>query len=147
MKQINLFVMNNNQDKTTTHYTHKPWALVAGEMRVKSVGLHVLFKIRRWCAHKTAFETNLLILFYVYLVNEWTRPDTRPSVADGWAGAEMRVFSLFDSMVTDGPTNGRTNGRTDKASYRVACPQLKRSSSFLARYSNILLSSESVIGG
>ena len=47
-----------------------------------------------------------------------TRPDTRPSVADGRAGAEMRVFPLFDSMVTD--------GRTDKASYRVACPQLKR---------------------
>ena len=51
-----------------------------------------------------------------------TRPDTRPSVADGWAGAEMRVFPLFDSMVTD----GRTDGRTDKASYRVACPQLKK---------------------
>ena len=26
-----------------------------------------------------------------------TRPDTRPPVADGWAGAEMRVSSLFDS--------------------------------------------------
>ena len=26
----------------------------------------------------------------------------------------------------DGPTDGRTDGRTDKASYRVACPQLKR---------------------
>ena len=37
-----------------------------------------------------------------------TRPDTRPSVADGWAGAEMRVFPLFDSMVTDQPTDGRT---------------------------------------
>ena len=35
----------------------------------------------------------------------------------------MRVFPLFDSMVTDRPTNGRT----DKASYRVACPQLKTS--------------------
>ena len=30
-----------------------------------------------------------------------TRPNTRPSVADGWAGAEMRVFPLFDLMVTD----------------------------------------------
>ena len=50
-----------------------------------------------------------------------TRPDTRPSVADGWAGAEMRVFPLFNSITTDRPTNGRT----DKASYRVACPQLK----------------------
>ena len=56
---------------------------------------------------------------------EWrgrrTRPDTRPPIADGWAGAEMRVSPFFDSMVTDGPTDRRT----DKASYRVACPQLK----------------------
>ena len=59
-----------------------------------------------------------------------TRPDTRPiPVADGWAGAEMRVFPLFDSSVTDQPTNRRTDRptdrRTDKASYRVACPRLK----------------------
>ena len=61
---------------------------------------------------------------------EVTRPDTRPSVADGWAGADMHILPLFDSMVTDGPTDrrtdGRTVGRTDKASYRVACPQLKK---------------------
>ena len=37
-----------------------------------------------------------------------TRPDTRPSVADGWAGAEMRVFPLFNSSVTDGPTDRPT---------------------------------------
>ena len=37
-----------------------------------------------------------------------TRPDTRPSVADGWAGVDMRVFPLFDSMVMDGRTDGRT---------------------------------------
>ena len=59
-----------------------------------------------------------------------TRPDTRPPVADGWAGAEMRDLPLFDSMVTDqwtdGRTDGRTDGWTDKASYRVACPQLKK---------------------
>ena len=46
-----------------------------------------------------------------------TRPDTRPiPVADGWAGAEMRVFPLFDSSVTDGrtdqPTDQPTDGRT-----------------------------------
>ena len=35
---------------------------------------------------------------------EKTRPDTRSPVADGWAGAEMRVFPLFDSMVTNGRT-------------------------------------------
>ena len=35
-----------------------------------------------------------------------TRPDTRPPVADGWAGADMRVFPLFDSITsTDQPTN------------------------------------------
>ena len=59
-----------------------------------------------------------------------TRPDTRPPVADGWAGAEMRVFPLFNLSVTDRPTNRPThqptNGRMDKASYRVACPQLKK---------------------
>ena len=41
-------------------------------------------------------------------VKKSTRPDTRPPVADGWAGAEMRIFPLFDSMVTDGPTDRRT---------------------------------------
>ena len=54
--------------------------------------------------------------------NVLTRPGTRPiSVADGWAGAEMLVFPLFYSSVTDQPTDGRT----DKASYRVASPRLK----------------------
>ena len=49
-----------------------------------------------------------------------TRPDTRPiPVADRWAGAELRVFTLFDLC-------SRTNGRTDKGLYRVACPQLKK---------------------
>ena len=52
-----------------------------------------------------------------------TRPDTRPiPVADGWAGAEMCVFTLFDSC-------SRTDGLTDKGSFRVACPQLKRDDS------------------
>ena len=41
-----------------------------------------------------------------------TRPDTRPPVADRWAGAEMRVFTLFDSCSrTDGPTDGPTDGQ------------------------------------
>ena len=36
------------------------------------------------------------------------------------------VFPLFNSItMTDGPTDQWTNGRTDKASYSVACPQLK----------------------
>ena len=59
-----------------------------------------------------------------------TRPDTRPPVADGWAEAEMRVFPLFNSSVTDRPTNQptdrRTDGRTDKASYSIACLRLKK---------------------
>ena len=43
-----------------------------------------------------------------------TRPDTRPiPVADGWAGAEMRGFTLFDSWSwTEGRTEGRRDGRT-----------------------------------
>ena len=58
---------------------------------------------------------------------EITWPDTLPiPVADGWAGAEMHVFALFDSYSrTDGPTDGRTNRQMDKASYRVASPLLK----------------------
>ena len=45
--------------------------------------------------------------------NDWEQ------VADGWAGAEMRVFTLSNSItMTDGPTDRRTNGRTDRVSYR-----------------------------
>ena len=35
------------------------------------------------------------------------------------------ISAIFEKRVTDGPTHGRTDGPTDKASYRVACPQLK----------------------
>ena len=42
-----------------------------------------------------------------------TRPETRPRVADGWAGVDMRVYPLFDlCWRTDGPMDGRTDGRT-----------------------------------
>ena len=42
-----------------------------------------------------------------------TRLDTRPiPVADGWAGAEMRVFTLSNTIITDGPTDGQTDERT-----------------------------------
>ena len=49
------------------------------------------------------------------LVSSKTRPDTRPiPVADGWAGAEMRVVTLFDSCSrTDGRTDGLTDQRTN----------------------------------
>ena len=54
---------------------------------------------------------------------EWTRTDTGPKpVADGWAGAEMWIFTLFDLCWR---TDGRMEGQTDTGSYRVACPQLK----------------------
>ena len=49
----------------------------------------------------------------------------------------MRVSSVFNSSVTDRPTDrptdGRTHGRTDKASYRVACPQLKTNKNIVQR--------------
>ena len=35
------------------------------------------------------------------------------------------IFQLERDGPTDRPTNQPTDGRTDKASYRVACPQLK----------------------
>ena len=43
-----------------------------------------------------------------------TRPDTRPiPVADGWAGAEMRDFTLFDwCSRTDQPTDQPTDGHS-----------------------------------
>ena len=42
-----------------------------------------------------------------------TRPHKRPiPVADGWAGAEMRVFTLSNWITTDRPTDQPTNGRT-----------------------------------
>merc|ERR1712074_160259 len=36
------------------------------------------------------------------------------------------TFGLERDGPTDRPTNQRTDGRTDKASYRVACPRLKK---------------------
>ena len=36
------------------------------------------------------------------------RKEGEQPVADGWAGAEMRVFPLFDSSVTNRRTDGWT---------------------------------------
>ena len=67
------------------------------------------------------------ILHSITIWNQ-TRPDTRPPVADRWAGADMRVFLFFDSCwQTYGRTDGPKDGRMDTASYRVAYPQLKMS--------------------
>ena len=67
-------------------------------------------------------------------------------IADGWAGAsnphqnpiphppthkhtqkvsKTLVFPLFNSMTPDRRMDGPMDRQTDKASYRVACPQLK----------------------
>ena len=91
---------------------------------------------RFWAENVLLLEMLLLLQFDVVdkLSNSdprsfyTTRPDTRPiPVADGWAGAEMRVFTLSNSItMTDGPTDRRTDGQTDKAFYRVAFPQLKK---------------------
>ena len=60
----------------------------------------------------------------VYIIR--TRPDTRPiSVADGCAGVEMRVFTLFDSC---SQTNGRTDWRTDKQSLLLSCVSATKNS-------------------
>ena len=41
------------------------------------------------------------------VVGKITRPDTRPSVADGWAGGGNAHFHTFRLVVTDGPTDRR----------------------------------------
>ena len=49
------------------------------------------------------------------------------NISRGWVGrggnARFHTFKLEHH----GPMDQRTNGRMDKASYRVACPRLKRS--------------------
>ena len=57
---------------------------------------------------RTALKKAIQSVLEFPMTKKETRPDTQPSVADGWAGADVRVFSLFDSMVTDGPTDGWT---------------------------------------
>ena len=114
-------------------FTIQPWSLPKKRKKIR----------KRILANKTSFlnEANKILG-----MKQVTRGHN--IVADGWAGAcnphphprpphshsntqiittaasKMRVFALFNSIITDGRTNGRTNGRTDKASYKVACPQL-----------------------
>ena len=49
-------------------------------------------------------------------------------------GGNARFPTL--QLERDGPTNGPTNGQTDKASYRVACPQLKNRKKKLSELAN-----------
>ena len=54
-----------------------------------------------------------------------TRPDTRPiPVADGWAGAEMRVFAL-SQLDHHGPTNQPTDQPTDRPTDRRTKPLIE----------------------
>ena len=58
----------------------------------------------------------------------------------------MRVFPLFDlCWRINGPTDGPTNGQTDKASYRVACPQLKTIICKHKKNSHVNLQSDKVV--
>ena len=70
--------------------------------------------------------------------NPEPHPDSHPTHMHTRKVSKTLIFPLFDSIITDGPTdrrtqvstdeqnNGPTDRRKDKASYRVACPQLKR---------------------
>ena len=84
-----------------------------------SMGPVFITRVEFFCSYQP------LALHWVY--KKGTRPDTRPiPVADRWAGVEMCVFILSNSItMTDGPTDGAKNQWSDKASYRVARPQLK----------------------
>ena len=53
-----------------------------------------------------------------------TRPDTRPSVAQGWAGAVM-LKNRYRKKTGYGPTDGLTDGPRDTPSYRDARMHLK----------------------
>ena len=55
----------------------------------------------------------------------YTANTSRGRVGRG-GNACFPTFRLERDGPTDQPTDGRTDGRTDKASYRVACPRLKR---------------------
>ena len=45
---------------------------------------------------------------------------------DGWTDGQMDIRAIgWTDGWTDARTDGWMDGRTDKASYRVACPQLK----------------------
>ena len=65
-----------------------------------------------------------------------TRPDTRPPVADGWAGAEMRVSTLSNSITTDRPTDRPTNGRTDGQSLLQSRQSVTKTSNMILQEKN-----------
>ena len=57
-------------------------------------------------------------------VGRGIQPPSTPQVPHSHTqnASKTLIFELFDSC---SQTDGRTDGPTDKASYRVACPQLK----------------------
>ena len=76
------------------------WAIVNLALALARYGF-----VRKKLIDKLDQENNETKLILRQVIKK-TRPDTRPiPVADGWAGAEMRVFPLFDSCLrTDGLT-------------------------------------------
>ena len=57
--------------------------------------------------HATLQATTLGLSIHHYsMLRYLTRPDTRPPVADSWAGAEIRVFTTR-SLPTDQRTDGQ----------------------------------------
>ena len=75
-----------------------------------------MIKALKWIKPGSVANDNSFLVIKFCVIQKFckTRPDTRPiPVADGWAGAEMCILPLFDSMVTDRRTDGRTDGWTD----------------------------------
>ena len=79
-----------------------------------------LFSFHRSFFNSTSWEKKILKLLSKL---DRTTPDKRPTpVANGWSAVEMRVFTRFNSSITEGPTKRRTEG----VSYRFGCPPLKK---------------------
>ena len=101
---------------------------VVAQLFKEAFGCDKIFIIEIWIP--MLINTNFNLTLMIVLEWNWqdffkgTRSDTRPiPVADGWVGAEMHVFPLFDSCWR---TDRRTDGQTDKASHRATSPRLKR---------------------
>ena len=71
-------------------------------------------------------DTHPKFPWFLERMSKKTRPDTRPSVACGWAGAVMlknRRKIYFYESIMDGPMDRRTDGWTP--SYRVTSTRRK----------------------
>ena len=80
----------------------------------KSKPVHSAFLLSSKICLLNPSDLSLFLMFFMTTTvsSIKTRPDTRPiPVADGWAGAEMRVFAL-SQLDHHGPTDQPTDGRT-----------------------------------